>query len=99
MELDIKAAVSVMSYQEWKRMFGETVAIELCKGKQLQGYSGHEAQVIGLTQVEVRYGHQKHQLPLLVVAENQIPPLFSHNWLQNILLNCAVLDQLRKMLC
>ena len=35
MELDTDAAVSVMSDQQWKRMFGETVAQEPYKGKKL----------------------------------------------------------------
>ena len=47
MELDMGTAVSVMSDQKWKRMFGKTAALELCKGKKLQGYCGHEVQVIG----------------------------------------------------
>ena len=47
MALDMGAAVSVMSDQKWKRMFGKTAALEPCKGKKLQGYSGHEVQVIG----------------------------------------------------
>ena len=96
MELDTGAAVSVMSDQQWKRMFGETAALEPYKGKKLQGYSGHEVQVIGQAQVDVGYGHQKHQLPLLVVAGNQRPPLFGRNWLQSIQLNWAALHQLRE---
>ena len=59
-----------MCDQQWKRMFGETVALELYKGKPLQGYSGHELQVIGQAKVEVEYGHQRYQLLLLVVAGN-----------------------------
>ena len=59
MELDTGVAVSVMSDQQWKRMFGETAALEPYKGKKLQGYSGHQVQVIGQAQVDVGYGQQK----------------------------------------
>ena len=62
MELDTGAAVSVMYDQQWKQMFGETVALELYKGKPLQGYSGYEVQVIGQAKVEVEYGNQRYQL-------------------------------------
>ena len=96
MELDTGAAVSVMCDQQWKRMFGETVVLELYKEKPLQGYSGHEVQVIGQAKVEVEYGNQRYQLPLLVVAGTQRPPLFSRNWLQSIQLDWTALHQLRE---
>ena len=88
-------AVLVMSDQRRKRMFGETAAPVPYKGKQLQGYSEHEAQVIGQAQVNVGYGHRKHQLPLLDVAGNQRPPMFGQNWLQSIQLYWALLHQLQ----
>ena len=94
MELDTGAAVSVMCDKQWKRMFGQTVALKLYKGKPLQGYSGHVIQVIGQAKVEVGYGHQKCQLPFLVVEGNQRPPLFGHNWLQSIQLDWTALHQL-----
>ena len=97
MELDTGAAVSVMCDQQWKRMFGETVVLELYKEKPLQGYSGHEVQVvIGQAKVEVEYGNQRYQLPLLVVAGTQRPSLFSRNWLQSIQLDWTALHQLRE---
>ena len=77
-------------------MFGETVALELHKGKPLQGYSGYEVQVIGQAKVEVEYGNQRYQLPLLVVAGTQRPPLFGRNWLQSIHLDWTALHQLRE---
>ena len=66
------------------------------KGKQLQGYSGHEVQVVRQVQVDVGYGHQRHQLTLLLVAGNQRLPLFGCKWLQSIQLNWAALHELRK---
>ena len=80
MELDTGAAVSVISDQHWK-MFGKTVVLEPYKRKQLQGYSEHEVKVVGQAQVDVGYGHQRHQPTLLLVAGNQRPPLFGRNWL------------------
>ena len=49
MELDTGAAVSVMSNHQWKRMFDDTRSLESYKGKPLQGYAGHEVQVIRRT--------------------------------------------------
>ena len=46
-ELNIEAAVSVMSHQQWSRMFGDTRTLEVYQGKPLQGYAEHEVQVIG----------------------------------------------------
>ena len=42
MELDMGAAVSVMSHQQWSRMFGDTRTLEVYQGKPLQGYVGTE---------------------------------------------------------
>ena len=46
--------------------------------------------------MEVEYGNQRYQLPLLVVAGNQRPPLFSRNWLQSIQLDWTALHKLRE---
>ena len=74
----------------------QLVALEPYKGKPLQGYSGHEVQVMGQRVVEVEYGHQKRQLPLLIVGGNQKPALFGRNWLQSIQLDWAELHQVRE---
>ena len=79
MELDTGAAVSVMSDQQWKRMFEDTRALEPYRGKPLQGYAGHEVQVIGQVQVDITYGHQRKLLSLLIVARKERPPLFGHD--------------------
>ena len=96
MELDTGAAVSVMSHQQWSRMFGNTGTLEIYQGKPLQGYAGHEVQVIGQVEVNVEYGHQKKQLPLILVAGNERPPLFGRNWMQGIQLDWAKLHQIRE---
>ena len=84
MEMDTGAAVSVMSHQQWSRMFGNIRTLEVYQGKSLQGYAGHKVQVIGQVEVDVGYGHQKKQLPLILVAGNERPPLFGRNWMQGI---------------
>ena len=76
MKLDtLGEAVSVMSHQQWSRMFGDTRTLEVYQGKPLQGYVGHKIQVIGQVKVDVEYGNQKKQLPLILVAGNERPPL------------------------
>ena len=66
------------------------------QGKPLQGYAGHEVQVIGQVEVDVEYGHQKKQLPLILVAGNERPPLFGRKWMQVIQLDWAKLHQIRE---
>ena len=41
-------------------------------------------------------GHQRSQLPLLVVAGNQRPSLFGHTWLLSIQLHWVVLHHLQE---
>ena len=41
-------------------------------------------------------GHQRSQLPLLVVTGNHRPSLFSHTWLLNIQLDWVVLHHLQE---
>ena len=43
-------------------------------------------------------GHQRSQLPLLVVAGNHRPSLFGHTWLLSIQLDWVVLHISKKML-
>ena len=94
--MEVGAAISVMSDQQWKRMFEDTRALEPYKGKPLQGYAGHEVQVIGQVQVDIMYGHQRKLLPLLIVAGKERPPLFGRDWMQNIQLDWAKLHQIRE---
>ena len=77
-------------------MFGNTRTLEVYQGKPLQGYAGHEVQLIGPVEVDVEYGHQKKQLPLILVAGNERPPLFGRNWMQGIQLDWAKLHQIRQ---
>ena len=94
MELDTGAAVSVMLEQQWKSVFGKTKTLESYEGRPLQGYSGHELQVVGQARVEVEYAQQKKQLPLLIVAGDQRPPLCGCDWMQSIQLDWGRLHQI-----
>lgn len=96
MELDTGTAVSVMSEQQWESVFGKTKTLEPYEGRPLQGYSGHELQVVGQARVNVEYGQQKKQLPLLIVAGNQRPALFGRDWMQSVQLDWARLHQIRQ---
>ena len=52
MELDMGAAVSVISEQQWKALTnGEPV--KSYQSKPLRGYSGHEVRVVGQVDVNV----------------------------------------------
>ena len=77
-------------------MFDDTRSLEPYKGRPLQGYAGHEVQVIGQVNVDIEYGHQKKRLPLLIVAGNKRLPLFGRDWMQGIQLDWAGLHQIRE---
>ena len=68
MELDTGVTVFVMSEQQWK-----SKPLRPYEGKPLRGYSGHEVHAIGQVTVDVEYGSQRKELPLLIVAEEQRP--------------------------
>ena len=96
MELDTGAAVSVISNQQWRGIFDDTRALEAHQVNPLQGHAGHKVQVIRQVKVDVEYGHQKKQLPLIIVAGNERPPLFGRNWMQEIQLDWAEMHQIRE---
>ena len=96
MELDTGAAVSVMSEQQWKETFTETKPLEPYTGKPLHGYSGHEVQVVGQVMVNVEYGNQRRELPLLIVTGQQRPPLFGRDWLHSIQIEWTEVHQIRR---
>ena len=55
------------------------------------GYLGHEVHIIGQITVDVEYGNQRKEIPLLIVTGEQRHPLLGHNWLHRIKLNWAKL--------
>ena len=91
MGLDTGIAVSVMSKQQWKTLFTESKPLRLYEGKLLRGYLGHGVHVIGQITVDVEYGSQRKEIPLLIVAGEQRHPLLGRNWLHCIKLNWAKL--------
>ena len=90
MELDTGAPVSIISQKVWEGILSKT---QLEKSDtQLKTYTGEKLQVLGQLQVQVKYGDQVQQLPLLVVAGNG-PSLWGRNWLAAIRLNWAHIKQ------
>ena len=65
MELDTRAAVSLISEVTYNNFFSE-VSLKKSTVK-LKSYSGEDIPVIGQTEVLVKYNQQEENLPLLVV--------------------------------
>ena len=61
---------------------------------QLRTYTGDHVQVLGTTEVEVRYENQSATLPLLIVA-GEGPTLLGRNWLCQIRLNWPTIFQIK----
>ena len=90
MELDTGAPVSIISQKVWEGILSKTQLEKSDTG--LKTYTGEKLQVLGQLQVQVKYGDQVQQLPLLVVAGNE-PSLWGRNWLAAIRLNWAHIKQ------
>ena len=90
MELDTGAPVSIISQKVWEGILSKTQLEKSDTG--LKTYTGDKLQVLGQLQVQVKYGDQVQQLPLLVVAGNG-PSLWGRNWLAAIRLNWAHIKQ------
>ena len=81
MELDTGASVSLISKATWKnRLKSPRLSPSEIR---LKTYSGEALKVLGQCMVEVRYGEQTCQAPLVVVAGHG-PSLFGRNWLEKI---------------
>ena len=59
----------------------------------LKTYTGEKLALLGQQTVNVKYGTQELQLPLLVVEGNG-PAQCGRNWLQQILLDCGSIKKL-----
>ena len=68
----------------WKERFVKGKPLKPYKGKLLHEYLGHVVQVVGQVMVNAEYGNQRKELPLLIIAGQQRPPLFGHDRLHNI---------------
>ena len=66
MELDMGAAVSVISEQQWNQLFPNR-PLESYTGSPLRGYSGQQLQVKGQKEVQVLYVGQSLKLPVVVM--------------------------------
>ena len=81
MELDTGALVSIISEAVWKTVLKSAALTpsEII----LRTYTGQRLRVLSQRVVQVEYGKQKQQLPLIVVSGNG-PSLFGRNWLKGI---------------
>lgn len=85
MELDTGSAVSLMSESEFEKRFpdAEWSATDV----RLVTYNGTPVNVKGSAQVDMSYGTQRHELPLVIVKHEsglRMPTLFGRNWLSKI---------------
>ena len=67
-EVDTGAAMTVMNEKKFKTLNKNTVKPLEESKVQLRTYTGDRLQVLGTTEVEVRYENQSATLPLLIVA-------------------------------
>lgn len=95
MELDTGASVSIILEKVWKEIF-HTPELRTSEIK-LKTYTGQGLKVLGEWRVQVKYGAQEQQLPLIVVV-GEGPILFGHNWLAKIQLNWLSIHKIKSPL-
>ena len=84
MEVDISASVSIMSENQYHKLWrGRSLSTSAIR---LQTYSKEPTRIMGSTEVQVVYEGQT-TTPLLVVVEGDGPTLLGRNWLSKIRLN------------
>ncbi len=86
MEVDTGASVSLISEVTYKELWTENKPHLRKTNVKLRTYSGEFLNVLGSVTVNVTYGNQKKNLPLMVVAGNG-PSICGKNWLQKIRLD------------
>ena len=90
MEVDTGAEVSVMSENAFLKVFP---SVTLRKSSlQLKSYTNNPIPIIGEALVQVQYGNQSAQLPLIIVAGTR-PNLLGRNWLHHIRLDWKSIHQ------
>ena len=91
MEVDTGAAVSLMSYKTYQKLFA-SVPLEKTTVK-LSTFTSESIPVVGQMTVDVRYGSQRgaHQL---YIVKGSGPSLLGRDWLQSIRLNWASIKTL-----
>ena len=84
MEIDTGAAVTLVNEATFKALWSKRKAPGLRRPQvQLRTYSGESLNLVGETDVKVRYGQQVASLPLIIV-KGKGPNLFGRNWMQNL---------------
>ena len=91
MEIDTGAAVSIISSSEYKNCLSH-VKLLPCETR-LKTYTGGLVETLGEITVQVTYGDQSKELPLVVV-EGQGPSLLGRNWLNALKLNWQTIKAL-----
>jgi len=94
--VDTGAAVSVISQAIKDQLFPDCQLKDT--STKLTTYTGEQIAVAGKIKVEVRYGHQRAELPLFVVR-GEGPSLMGRDWLQSIRLDwnsiCTITSKTR----
>ncbi len=86
MELDTGTAATLFSEKTFRDKWQEhEISLHPCTTK-LRMYSGESLAVVGKAQVQVQYGEQQLELPLIVVEEEGIS-LFGRDWLSKLKLD------------
>ncbi len=83
MQLDTGAAVSIIPETLYNKILTKR---HLTRTRPLRSYSGDKLDLLGESQVSVKYGAQTMTLPLVVVKGSKVP-LLGRNWLEHIKLN------------
>ena len=81
MELDTRAAVSILPYEEYKKRF-KTISLKKTRSR-LKTYTGEVVRPRGQIEVTVRKDTVSEQL-IFVVVDGPGPPLFGRNWLASL---------------
>ena len=84
MEVDTGASVSIISEKTWKQKLPKLKLQE--STVLLKAYTGQPIKIAGQAKVDVTYGEQEANMPLIIV-EGEGPSLFGRNWMQKIQLD------------
>ncbi len=96
LEIDTGAAVSIISETTRHSCFPK-LKLKKYSDIILKTYTDQPLKVMGELQVNVSYGDQRAQLPLIVVAGNG-PNLMGRNWLKQIQLNWQSIATVKRFL-
>ena len=93
MQLDTGAAVSIIPETLYNKILTKR---HLTRTRPLRSYSGDKLDLLGESQVSVKYGAQTMTLPLVVVKGSKVP-LLGRNWLEHIKLNWSEVFTVQEM--